>query len=1405
MNDAGNTGLTRRRIVVLVATLAALYLAGGALWLRQQTRAVREHRLAELASIGRLKAAAIAAWRSERLADAAVLTASPELAADAVEVESDANSPARDRLLARMRALGEHYGYSDVQLVTPAGAALLRLAPAGETHEDALRAFAQAIATRAPVFVDLHRSPADGEPHVAVVAPLFAGGGAPAAPVAAIVLVCNARDYLFPFIQSWPVPSESAESLLVERRGDLVLFLNDLRFRDDAALALEVPLSATEVPAVQAVLGRMGEFEGRDYRGVPVVADLRPIPDSPWFLVAKVDRAEILAPIRGRALAALLAVIGLIAVSALGTAYVYKAQGKAAFAARYRAERERREALEELEATLRSIGDAVIATDSEGRVTLVNPVAEALTGWSAPEAAGRPLAEVFRIIDESTREAVEDPVSRVLRENTVVGLVNHTVLVARDGSERPIADSGAPVRDEHGAAIGVVLVFRDQSRERQAQRESNLLGSTIRAARDEIYLFDAGTLRFRFVNDGALRNLGFGPEEITHLTPLDIKPEFTRERFAELVEPLRRGVAPLLTFETVHARKDGSRYPVEVHLQLLDVLGDQVFLAVIQDITVRRASELAMQRLNRTLRTLSECNQTLVRATDEATLLADICRHIVELGGYRMAWVGLAVDDAERSVHPAAIAGHDEGYVRSVRATWGDGERGRGPTGTAIRDRRPVIAGDLAAEPDYGPWRDAALARGYASSIAVPLLIDTECLGALSLYASEPHAFDDEEVSLLTELATDIAFGVRTLRDRAARAAAERGLREGEEKFAAAFHNSPIAMAMTAMDNGTYHDVNDVFLRDSGYTREEVIGRTSVDLDVFARPADRQRLVADVLAKGRVYGMPCTVRMKDGAVREALISACQISVGGTRYFLSAILDVSELKRAEDELRASRSELEAISDGAPVMICVLDETRRVLTGNLAFRQASGWPDTAIRSDRACGVLGCINALDHPDGCGFGPRCAECRLRRAIEDTLATGRSHRDVECEATLLRHGRQQDVVLLASTNPFELGGRRRLVLCLVDITERRALELQLRQAQRLEAVGTLAGGIAHDFNNLLQALLSSVQAARLQAGDTELARSLAEILGQIQRGATLTRQLLLFSRQSRARREPLDLAALVADHAAMLRRLLPETIALEVEPGGEPLTVEGDAGQLGQVLTNLVVNARDAMPDGGRIVVATQRAGDDAVVAVSDTGAGIAPELRERIFDPFFTTKAQGKGTGLGLAVVWGIVKEHGGRTEVDSEPGRGSAFRVVLPISTAGAVAKPAIEATPLPSGRRERVLVVEDEEGARQGLVDLLSALNYEVSAAPSGEAALAIPASESIDLLLTDFRLPGVTGTEVARALRATRPHLRVVVMSGYAPEDLAHDLESDTDSVHFLQKPFDMAALAQALRDALAPT
>ena len=370
---------------------------------------------------------------------------------------------------------------------------------------------------------------------------------------------------------------------------------------------------------------------------------------------------------------------------------------------------------------------------------------------------------------------------------------------------------------------------------------------------------------------------------------------------------------------------------------------------------------------------------------------------------------------------------------------------------------------------------------------------------------------------------------------------------------------------------------------------------------------------------------------------------------------------------------------------------------------------------------------------------------------------------------------------------------------------ERTALEAQLLQSQKMLAVGQLAGGVAHDFNNVLQAILSLSQAMGGQLDDPERFRAtVVELQEQVMRGAALTRQLLLFSRSDPPRLARLDLNDVVRRSSRMMQRLLRENIALELDLAAAPIPLEGDGTHLEQVLMNLVVNAADAMPHGGRLTVRTGVADGIATLEIGDTGTGMDAEVQARIFEPFFTTKEASKGTGLGLAVVHGIVAAHGGRIQVASEVGRGSTFTVLLPVAPAPSASAPVPEATPGPAlavGGGERLLVVEDEAGAREGLVQVLTMLGYRVTPVGSGTEAAALPAQPGFDLLLTDYMLPDTVGTDLAATLQRRWPGMRVVLMSGYAEEEALRRRIAAGD-LPFLQKPFGMETLSRILRAAL---
>ncbi|HYA43661.1 MAG TPA: PAS domain S-box protein, partial [Syntrophobacteraceae bacterium] len=473
--------LTRWMLAALTVVLLAMLLGGGWFY-RVQKGIMRQAIETDLAAVVRLKAGQIAAWRQERLEHAALLRENPLFIQNVASFVVDPREETAAELRAHFFSIAKNLNYVDVLLLGSDGR--VRLSLRGQTDLDGADASAVAAALREgkPALSDLHEVAQNQAPHISAVGPLFTGDRRVQGSLGAVILVSDASRFLFPLIESWPTPAKTAETVLVRREDDEALFLNNLRYKKDAALKLRIPMSRTEVPAVMAVKGQQGVFEGKDYRGVEVLSVILPIPDSPWFMVAKIDSAEAFGEWRSRAVLILGLLAGLAGLSVVLGLIVLQREEKERNRKLYRAEAELRACAERHSVILKSIGDALIAADAVGRVELLNAAAEALTGWSDAEARGRPLEEIFRIVNEQTRASVENPVARVLREGVIVGIANHSLLIARDGVERAVAHRAAPIRADDGTLTGVILVFRDQTAERQAQRLTQMRADLIEYA-----------------------------------------------------------------------------------------------------------------------------------------------------------------------------------------------------------------------------------------------------------------------------------------------------------------------------------------------------------------------------------------------------------------------------------------------------------------------------------------------------------------------------------------------------------------------------------------------------------------------------------------------------------------------------------------------------------------------------------------------------------------------------------------------------------------------------------------------------------------------------------------------------------------------------------------------------------
>jgi PAS domain S-box-containing protein len=536
-----------------------------------------------------------------------------------------------------------------------------------------------------------------------------------------------------------------------------------------------------------------------------------------------------------------------------------------------------------------------------------------------------------------------------------------------------------------------------------------------------------------------------------------------------------------------------------------------------------------------------------------------------------------------------------------------------------------------------------------------------------------------------------------------------------------------------------------------------------------------------------VVATPCDC----AAPRDFELAARPATFEGREFLVLVARDVTERAAAERALRASERRFRALFEGAPDAMFLVGAGGEILDANPEASRALGYSRDELTRLRVFDI-----------DAGAAPEFA-ARRRRIVAGPITFAGEHRrkdgttfPVEVRLSAMRDGGSLAVVR-------DVSERVRMEEAL------RAKERQLLMSQKMEAIGQLAGGVAHDFNNLLTAMMGYIDLIREHSQPGAAVREDAdELLAAARRAADLTRQLLAFGRKQIMQPRLVSVSAIVAGLERMLRRLIAENIALETELAGDVWPEMADPGQLEQVVVNLVDNARDAMPHGGALRIRTRNlAGDPARVelTVADSGVGMDAATRARVFEPFFTTKEPGKGTGLGLATVHGIVLQSGGDVTIESEPGRGAIFRVTLPRAIAGAASAPtpAAARSPRPSGRGT-ILVVEDDAAVRRLVSRLLARDGYTVLEAGScAEATRASAAAREIDLLLCDAVLPDLDGAEVADRLCAERPGLRVLFMSGYSAGERFHRRLKDP-SVRFIGKPFAHDDLLEAVRDALEP-
>jgi two-component system cell cycle sensor histidine kinase/response regulator CckA len=657
------------------------------------------------------------------------------------------------------------------------------------------------------------------------------------------------------------------------------------------------------------------------------------------------------------------------------------------------------------------------------------------------------------------------------------------------------------------------------------------------------------------------------------------------------------------------------------------------------------------------------------------------------------------------------------------------------------------------------------------------------------------------------------ACNVGLFTDITERKLAEEKLSKSEELFRTAFDNATIGKALVAPD-GRFLRVNRALCEMLGYSPEEF---TSLSFADVTHPDDLEisrECVRTLLAgESPTFYMEKRYLHKEGRAVWALMSTCLLrdADGRPLYFITGLQNITDRKRAEEALRISEAQLSNAMKIAKLGYWEYDVADDLFTFNDHFysifrtsaEQVGGYRMSPARY---------AELFLHPDD----RQVVAAETKKALETTdphFSRQLEHRIIYADGKIGHISVRYFVVKDNEGRTVKTYGANQ------DITERKSLEEQLLQSQKMEAVGRLAGGIAHDFNNLLTTIIGNADLSLMTLEDKDTLReNLEEIRKAGQRAASLTRQLLAFSRRQLLQPKVLDLNEVVADMEKMLRRLIGEDIDLETVLRPDLGRVKVDPGQIEQVIMNLAVNARDAMPQGGKLTIETAnvdldegyahkrpvtKPGPYVMLAISDTGVGMDKEVQSRLFEPFFTTKEKGKGTGLGLATVYGIVKQSGGYIWVYSEPGQGSTFKIYLPRVEEEAEAVREVQAPSARLSGSETVLVVEDDDMVLGLTRNILRRYGYTVLEARNGEEAMRVASEHQgpIQLMLTDVVMPEMSGRQLAYKLHVERPEMKVLYVSGYTDNAIVHHGILD-EGIPFLQKPFSPEVLARKVREVL---
>jgi len=870
----------------------------------------------------------------------------------------------------------------------------------------------------------------------------------------------------------------------------------------------------------------------------------------------------------------------------------------------------------------------------------------------------------------------------------------------------------------------------------------------------------------------------------------------------------------LRTWTVVLLAADGTFGGFEAALPWVEFL-ISFFLAVGFVLTDRWF--LLKERIKNRFRILSSVDRAVIGVLEEDRILSQVCEELTRNQGYPLAWIGVGEPDG--TVRVLRSEGPAKGFLSGFPVRWDESPEGRGPTGKSIRSGTPFVVNRIRGDSDLDSRREAFERHQLRSVASFPIRRSGLSSLALTLYGGAEDAFDRLEIEALKAMASRVETAIQSARR--------------HEMFVSAKKSYDDLLRMqhdgvVLVRGGKIVRVNPTATVMLGYSSPEEL--SGLDYACLFPPATREEQISRMerhAAEGTgEEARETQIRRKDGSAIPCEVTVTWVPRGSRNEDYEPLLkgplgmillrDIRQRKQHLEDLRTERDFSSKILDVAGILVMQLGPKHEILLFNRQCEEATGYSAEEL--------LG-RNVLER-----LVPESSRPEVARAYRE-LWNGRESPTLE-HPLLGKEGEERRIAWNYAVLPDAKGSPVSIIAAGIDVTERRFLERQIVAMQKLEAVGTLAGGVAHDFNNILTGILGNLDFARRSLDpESPAIPPVQESIHAAERAARLVRQLLEFSRRSPVERSVIDVGAVVGEVVHLFSQTIDRRIGVEVSVPDGLWPAAADSGQLHQVLMNLCINARDAVlerletersespsAEGFRVRVSVgnvrigdeycrvfpyARRGEFLLLSVSDDGAGMNAETQRRVFEPFFTTKKMGRGTGLGLSTVFGIVKRHAGWINLESRKGEGSTFRVYIPRAVEpGKHEEPAPEPVP-PSRGRETILLADDEEMIRDLGRQILELQGYKVITAENGQEAvdLYLRDRSRIDLVILDLTMPLLSGVEAMERIRKLDPGARVLLSSGYRSDVLDAEGRISNASA-FLPKPYRPHQLAKTVREVL---